>query len=191
MRAPPESLSPTTGAPIFIARSMTLTILAALVSESEPPKTVKSCAKAHTSAAVDAAVAGHHAVARDDLLGHAEVAAAVGDELVDLLEGAGIEQQVDALARGEPAAVVLPLQPLLAAAQLGAAVQVLEARAASPFGAEARPSPARPCAAACAFSQSLRNCSRPMSVSGCLKHCSMTADGTVTTSAPMRAASTM
>src|SRR5688500_3480952 len=44
--------------------------------------------------------------------------------------------------------------------------------------------------AACAFSQSLRNFSRPMSVSGCLKHCSMTAAGTVTTSAPMRAAST-
>jgi propionyl-CoA carboxylase beta chain len=33
-------------APIFRARSMILTILAALVSESEPPKTVKSCAKA-------------------------------------------------------------------------------------------------------------------------------------------------
>jgi hypothetical protein len=46
MRAPPESLRPMTGAPIFIARSMILTILAALVSESDPPKTVKSCAKA-------------------------------------------------------------------------------------------------------------------------------------------------
>ena len=37
------------GAPIFIARSMILTILAALVSESDPPKTVKSCAKAYAS----------------------------------------------------------------------------------------------------------------------------------------------
>jgi hypothetical protein len=46
MRAPPLSLSPTTGAPIFTARSMTLTIFWALVSESDPPKTVKSCAKA-------------------------------------------------------------------------------------------------------------------------------------------------
>ena len=48
MRAPPESLSPTTGAPTFIARSMILQILAALVSDSEPPKTVKSWAKTKT-----------------------------------------------------------------------------------------------------------------------------------------------
>ena len=48
MRAPPLSLSPTTGAPIFTARSMTLTIFWALVSDSDPPKTVKSCAKAYT-----------------------------------------------------------------------------------------------------------------------------------------------
>ncbi len=46
MRAPPESLSPTMGAPIFIARSMIFTILAALVSERDPPNTVKSCANA-------------------------------------------------------------------------------------------------------------------------------------------------
>src|SRR5436190_3422773 len=47
MRAPPESLRPTTGAPIFMARSMIFTIFAALVSESDPPKTVKSCANAY------------------------------------------------------------------------------------------------------------------------------------------------
>jgi len=35
-----------TGAPSFIARSMIFTILAALVSESDPPNTVKSCANA-------------------------------------------------------------------------------------------------------------------------------------------------
>ena len=46
MRAPPESFSPTTGAPDSIAMSMILTILAALVSDSEPPNTVKSWAKA-------------------------------------------------------------------------------------------------------------------------------------------------
>ncbi len=33
------------GAPFSTARSMTLQIFSALVSESEPPKTVKSCAK--------------------------------------------------------------------------------------------------------------------------------------------------
>jgi hypothetical protein len=48
MRAPPESLSPTTGAPTFIARSITLQILDAYAAERLPPKTVKSCAKTNT-----------------------------------------------------------------------------------------------------------------------------------------------
>ena len=37
------------GAPAFIANSITLQILAALVSDREPPKTVKSWAKTYTS----------------------------------------------------------------------------------------------------------------------------------------------
>ncbi len=45
IRAPPESFRPMIGAPFWTARSITLQILAALVSESDPPKTVKSCAK--------------------------------------------------------------------------------------------------------------------------------------------------
>ena len=45
MRAPPESFSPMQGAPIFMAWSMTLQIFSAMVSDSEPPLTVKSCAK--------------------------------------------------------------------------------------------------------------------------------------------------
>ena len=45
MRAPPESLSPITGAPIFMARSITLQIFRAFVSERLPPNTVKSWAK--------------------------------------------------------------------------------------------------------------------------------------------------
>ena len=44
MRAPPESFSPTIGAPAFIARSITFTIFRACASASEPPNTVKSCA---------------------------------------------------------------------------------------------------------------------------------------------------
>ena len=43
-------------------------------------------------AAVDAAVAGDDAVAGNLLLGHAEVEAAVLDELVELLEGALVEE---------------------------------------------------------------------------------------------------
>ena len=59
---------------------------------------------------VDQAVAGDEAVAIDDLLVHAEIAAAVAHQLVELFEGAFVEQQVDALARGEFAFGVLPLR---------------------------------------------------------------------------------
>ena len=126
MRAPPESFKPTTGAPIFIARSMILTILAALVSDSDPPKTVKSCANAYAEPSVDAAVPAHDAVAGHDLIGHAEVAAAVGDELVDFLERAGVEQQVDALARGKLARLALAAQPFFTAARARLADRDLE-----------------------------------------------------------------
>jgi hypothetical protein len=49
MRAPPESLRPMTGAPTFIAWSITLQIFSAWRSESEPPNTVKSCENTNTS----------------------------------------------------------------------------------------------------------------------------------------------
>src|SRR5580692_2606715 len=49
MRAPPESFSPITGAPLRIAKSIILQIFSALVSESDPPNTVKSCANTYTN----------------------------------------------------------------------------------------------------------------------------------------------
>jgi hypothetical protein len=49
MRAPPESFNPMTGAPTRMAISMIFTIFEALAKDSEPPKTVKSCAKTNTS----------------------------------------------------------------------------------------------------------------------------------------------
>ena len=49
MRAPPESLMPTSGAPIFFARSMTLQIFSANTSPSDPPKMVKSWEKTYTN----------------------------------------------------------------------------------------------------------------------------------------------
>jgi hypothetical protein len=102
----------------------------------------------------------------------------MGDELVRLLERAGIEEQIDALARRELAGLVLPAQPVLAAPTLGAALELFEVSVCQAF-------------TACAFSQSFRNFSRPMSVSGCLNIASITAAGHVHTSAPSRAASTM
>ena len=78
-------------------------------------------------AAVDAAGAGDDAVAGNRRrLVHPEVAAAVRDELVGLLERAGIEQEVDALARRQLAGVVLLLEAVFAAAELGAALEILE-----------------------------------------------------------------
>ena len=47
---------------------------------------------------MDAAIAADDAVAGDNLLVHAEIPAAVGDELVELLERAFIEKELDALA---------------------------------------------------------------------------------------------
>ncbi len=121
----------------------------------------------------DDSVAGH------GLIRHPEIETAVRDELVDLFEGAGVEQQLDALARGQLPRFALAAQTFFTAAQLGAPIEIGEdvvhqiAQTLAPW----------------AFSQSFRKRSSPMSVSGCLKHDSMTAGGAVTTSAPMRAAS--
>ena len=67
-------------------------------------------------AAVDGAPAGDHAVAGDVRLIHAEIDAAVLDIHVELLEGAFVEQEVEALARRELAALVLGLDARGAAA---------------------------------------------------------------------------
>jgi hypothetical protein len=66
------------------------------------------------------------AVPRHDLLFHAEVAAPVRHELVDFLEGAGVEQQVDALSRGQLARGVLAIEPVAAAAELGSFFKICE-----------------------------------------------------------------
>jgi hypothetical protein len=75
---------------------------------------------------LDAAGAGDDAVTGDDLVGHPEVAAAVGDELVDLLEGAGVEQLGDPLARGQFAGGVLPLDTGRATSGFGSAFEIGE-----------------------------------------------------------------
>jgi hypothetical protein len=53
MRAPPESLRPITGAPTFIAASMTLQILPACRSDSDPPNTVRILSEDIDQPAVD------------------------------------------------------------------------------------------------------------------------------------------
>jgi hypothetical protein len=67
----------------------------------------------------DRAPAGDDAVAGDLLLLHAEIGRAVLDEHIELLERAFVEEDFDALARGELAAFVLGLDARLAAAHPG------------------------------------------------------------------------
>ena len=99
----------------------------------------------------DDAVAGH------DLIGHAEIETAVRDELVELFERAGIEQEIDPLAGGQLAGFVLAAQPLRAAALLGPAFEFRERLGGIHYALTAWD-----------FSQSFRNFSRPLVVSGWL-----------------------
>ena len=78
-------------------------------------------------AAVDGAPAGDHAVAGDLGRLHAEIVAAMLDEHVELLERIVVEQEFDALARGELALGVLGRDALLAAAEAGAFAAGVEA----------------------------------------------------------------
>src|SRR5690606_14290650 len=61
--------------------------------------------------------AGYHAIAGYPRLLHSEVGAAMLDEHVELLEGALVEQESYALARGKLAAGVLSIDPLLSPAE--------------------------------------------------------------------------
>ncbi len=56
---------------------------------------------------------------------HAEVAAPVGNEGVELFERVAVEEQLDALARGQLARIALALQPLFPTAQRGPALKVV------------------------------------------------------------------
>ena len=117
MRAPPESLRPITGAPTFIAWSITLQIFSACASRERAAEDGEVLAEDEDEPPVDHPVAGDDAVARRPVGLHAEVVAAVLDEHVPFLERAGVEQQLDALARGELALGVLRVDALLAAAE--------------------------------------------------------------------------
>ena len=78
------------------------------------------------AAAVHGAPAGDHAVAGDFGLLHAEVVGAVLDEHVEFLEGVLVHQELDALARGQFAALVLRFDAPLAAAAARALAPLLE-----------------------------------------------------------------
>ena len=68
MRAPPESLRPTMGAPLRIAMSMTLHDLRGVGFRQRAAEDGEVLREGVDDAAVDAAVAGDDAVAGNDLL---------------------------------------------------------------------------------------------------------------------------
>ncbi len=92
---------------------MTLQIFCAYTSPREPPKTVKSWEKTQTFRPEHLPVAGDHPVPQRLVLLQPEVVGAVYPVAVELDEGALVEQQLDALAGGELAALALPLDGLL------------------------------------------------------------------------------
>jgi hypothetical protein len=73
---------------------------------------------------VHRAPAGNHPVAGHLDIVHAEIGAAMGDEHVEFLEAALVQQQLDALARGQLALGMLRLDaaPATTQARLGSAV---------------------------------------------------------------------
>ena len=76
--------------------------------------------------ALDQAVSGNDAVARDQLLFHAEVAAPVRDQPIEFLEGARIVEQLDSLAGSQLASGMLALEPIGTADKFSAPIEVSE-----------------------------------------------------------------
>jgi hypothetical protein len=93
------------GARALSAMSWILVILRACASDSEPPNTVKSLEKTNTVRPLIVPQPGDHAVARDLVLGHAEIRASGAARTCRLLERAVVEQEVDALPGRELAAL--------------------------------------------------------------------------------------
>jgi hypothetical protein len=84
--------------------------------------------KAEDQAAFDTSVAGDETIAVVLLLLHAEVGAAMRDQLVGFLECAFIQQELDSFARRHFSLLVLALAPFRAAALLGQLVATLQFR---------------------------------------------------------------
>ena len=135
MRAPPESLRPTTGAPHPHGVVHDLADLLRVRLAQRAAEDGKILAEDEDQPPVHRAAPGDDAIAGHALLGHAEVAAAVLDEHVVFLERIVVEEQLQALAGRELALRVLPFDPRLAAAQPG------PGRGAPPAYGECRPSP--------------------------------------------------
>ncbi len=100
---------PIIGQPVFSAWSMTLTIFSPIHLAERTAVDGEVLAEHADRPAVDRAVASHHAVAVWPVPRHAEIGSPVPGKLVELGEGARVQQRVDPLARGHLALGVLAL----------------------------------------------------------------------------------
>ena len=116
------------GAPTRTARSMILQIFSACASDSEPPKTVKSWLNTNTSRPSIVPWPGDDAVAQVALAIQPEIRRPMGNERVELHERIGVEQQLEALARGQLAAFVLLFDAFLTAAEETLSSHLLQTR---------------------------------------------------------------
>ena len=103
---------------------MILTILAALVSGKRAAEHGEILSECVHQPVIDAPVSRDHAVTRHEMIGHAEIGTPVRDQLVDLVEGAQVEEQLHALAGRELARGMLPPPALLAAARCSAVLKL-------------------------------------------------------------------
>ncbi len=116
MRAPPESLSPITRSAGLQRQVHDLDDLPGVGLRQRSAEDREILREDVSRAAMNQAPAGDEAVAVDHLILHAEIARVMAHQLVGFLERALVEQQIDALARGEFAFGVLLGAALLAPA---------------------------------------------------------------------------
>jgi hypothetical protein len=126
IRAPPESLMKTNGEPVFMLSCIISTILSQWIFARGAARDGEVLARDVDESPLDGAVPGDDAVRGEFLVLHAELGAAMTGEAVALLEGLGIEQDIDALAGGELAGFVLLVDALLPAAEVEDALAFLE-----------------------------------------------------------------
>ena len=126
MRAPPESLIPTTGQPDLQGHVHDLADLLGEDLRERAPEDGEVLAEHADGTAEDGAVAGHDRVAPRPLVAHPELHLAVTDEAVELDERPRVEQEVDPLAGEELPALVLPRDRLVGPGVLGGLAELAQ-----------------------------------------------------------------
>ena len=107
MRAPPESFSAMIGAPVLEGHRLHFYDLAGVGEAQRSTEDREVVGVDVHRTPVDLAVSGDDPVARNFLLLHVVVRAAVRDEFIEFHEGALVEQRLNAFAGGHSAGLML------------------------------------------------------------------------------------